>query len=422
MSSPPPGAPVAPASSGSTGSSSRSGVATSRTARPELPSAGFTTRGNSASGISANSWGRAAAYVTGTGSPLLRAITAASALSRTPRIARTSFTVVSPTEAAASRSVSPGPPETVLRTQASWLPARIASDMGISERPGHSTSTWWPQAPSWRITSSGMPSWRYCSSTRKQSLIGAPLSSPHVHRPSGRSMTHQDPMRIPAGTVGPRTRLRPTFRRGYATPNAPHADHDQDFAGPRRDFRHLPSPPSHPACRNPCSNSALVLRRPPRGRLSEQDTHAPKYGKQASGLANEQQAPTEQQDQDHDVPQDGHPEAGSGPEPGPGPGPEPAPGSGTFRRRKFLVGAGLPGAGSLLGTTGRGGTGGTAMAAPHSPHSPHSQTAPRLEQFHGRQHLLVPELLLLPVGPRPRGTSVQRLALRLLMVRSARVC
>ncbi|WP_405409073.1 amidohydrolase family protein [Streptomyces decoyicus] len=45
------------------------------------------------------------------------------------------------------------------------------------------------------------------------------------------------------------------------------------------------------------------------------------------------------------------------------------------------------------------------MAAPNSPHRPdssnssHSKSTPRPEQFHGRQHLLVPELLLLPDGP-----------------------
>ncbi len=129
-----------PASSGPT-SSRCSGPRTSRTPRPELPSAGLTTSGYSAAGISASRSQRAAAYVTGTGRPRVRPITAASALSRTPRIERTSFTVVSPTAAAASSRVSPGPPETVLRTQASWLPPRTASEIANSESPGRSTST-----------------------------------------------------------------------------------------------------------------------------------------------------------------------------------------------------------------------------------------------------------------------------------------
>ena len=55
------------------------------------------------------------------------------------------LTVVSPTAAADSSSVRPGPPDTVLRTQASWLPARTASDTGSSELPGRSMSTRWPQ-------------------------------------------------------------------------------------------------------------------------------------------------------------------------------------------------------------------------------------------------------------------------------------
>ncbi|MGW7485674.1 amidohydrolase family protein [Streptomyces sp. NPDC054786] len=64
-----------------------------------------------------------------------------------------------------------------------------------------------------------------------------------------------------------------------------------------------------------------------------------------------------------------------------------------FRRRRFLVGMGLTGAGGLLGGPGIGGT--EAAAAD----SPHGKAAPRPEQFHGRQQLLVPELLLLPDGP-----------------------
>lgn len=73
---------------------------------------------------------------------------AASALSRTPRMARASLTVVRPTAAAASSSVRPGPPDTVLSTHASWLPARTTSETGTSELPGRNTSTRCPQADS----------------------------------------------------------------------------------------------------------------------------------------------------------------------------------------------------------------------------------------------------------------------------------
>lgn len=120
---------------------SRSGEGTRHTPRPALPSAGLTTSGNSDSGISARSSGTAAAYVVGIGRPRLRPMAAASALSRTPRIDRASLTVVRPTAAAASRSVRPGPPDTVLSTQASWLPALTASDIRSREPPGRSTST-----------------------------------------------------------------------------------------------------------------------------------------------------------------------------------------------------------------------------------------------------------------------------------------
>jgi hypothetical protein len=137
---------------------SRSGVATRCTARPELPFAGLTTSGYSDSGISARSSGVAAAYVGGIGSPRPRPIAAASALSRTPRMARASLTVARPAEAAASSRVSPGPPETVLSTHASWLPALTRSVIRSSDPPGRSTSTWWPHARSCRITSTGMPS------------------------------------------------------------------------------------------------------------------------------------------------------------------------------------------------------------------------------------------------------------------------
>lgn len=148
-----------PARTGSS-DSSRSGEDTRCTARPELPSAGLTTRGYSASGISLSSSGHAAAYVGGSGRPRARPMAAASALSRTPRIDRASLTVVIPVAAAASSRVSPGPPETVLSTQASCAPARTASVMRSSEPPGRTTSTWCPHALSCPITSFGMPSWR----------------------------------------------------------------------------------------------------------------------------------------------------------------------------------------------------------------------------------------------------------------------
>lgn len=148
-----------PASSGSIVSSC-SGEDTMRTARPELPSAGLTTSGYSAAGTSLRSSGQATAYVVGRGSPRPRPRAAASALSRTPRMDRASLTVVIPAAAAASSRVSPGPPETVLSTQASCAPASTVSDMRSSEPPGRTTSTRCPHAVSCPITSFGMPSWR----------------------------------------------------------------------------------------------------------------------------------------------------------------------------------------------------------------------------------------------------------------------
>lgn len=85
---------------------------------------------------------------------------AASALSRTPRIERASLTVVIPAAAAASSRVSPGPPDTVLSTQASCVPEATTSVIRSNEPPGRTTSTWCPHAVSCRITSFGMPSWR----------------------------------------------------------------------------------------------------------------------------------------------------------------------------------------------------------------------------------------------------------------------
>ncbi len=96
-----------------------SGVWSSCTPRPSLPLLGFTTSGYSEGGICSSSRRWVMNQVVGKGRPLTRASAAATALSRTRRMARASLMVTTPAAATASRMLRPGPSDTVFSTQAS---------------------------------------------------------------------------------------------------------------------------------------------------------------------------------------------------------------------------------------------------------------------------------------------------------------
>ena len=109
-------------------------------------------------------------YVRGTGSPCAWANAVAMALSRTRLIDRELLMVGIPAASAASRMLSPGPPDTVFKTKASyrWLGR---SDKQVTDSGGSKRSIVWPHRSSWSAMTSGIESPRYCSSTMKHKRI-----------------------------------------------------------------------------------------------------------------------------------------------------------------------------------------------------------------------------------------------------------